>query len=484
MNTQKDNAFKYAIKQALPIEEEYEDADTSAVKNTAENRQNFKRLLTDIEKGTVKHLLVYKRDRLARNSIEYMEIYELFKKHKINVHFTSDNEYPMNYSHMGEFVELLMSGLVEHEIVQMKERIAETWFTKFENGESYGNLPYGYVLNKEENKIELISEELENVEKIFDMILSEKFISLNELQKKLIEEKVKWRHRDWKVADIKQVISGTIYLGYRFKHFKGFPEPAKQETPFTKIKSITKKMWERANHLLSQMEKPRGKNEKLHFLFLLEGLLYCEACGEVMKGESRIQQRQPAGKYVCTCRTRGVLKEVLEDIVMKKGFEFFNLIVKENYDEVIYRYTRSQIDLIEKRIKGLTDQQEASDKRLFQTTEKWMDENKVAKKRELKKELLDIKTNRDQLIKEIQQFEEEINQQEELAERILRYYQYTKETKIDGYILTEQDKKEWLHDIVRDVRLDEMGLHITFKHPFESVKEVFVVEAESYLKKG
>jgi len=409
LKTQRDKAIKYSAKLALPIEAEFIDEDTSAVKNSSERRPGLKNLVEEIEKETVKNLIVYKRDRLARNSVEYMEIYEILKRHNVNVIFTADSEYPMNYSNMGDFVELMMSGLVEHEVTQMKERIAGTIMSKFEKGEITGRVPYGYVFNKEETDItkaiERVEEELEIVEKIFKMVLSEKFQSSNDIKKQLDKENIKWRHRNWKAIDIENTISYSIYIGERYKNFEGIHEPIIQKTPHTKIKSLTKEEWKKANEVLSLMKRSVSKKVKPDLTFILEGLIKCDQCGEEMTGEIRSHEYQPAGKYVCSCRKKGLLQQEVEDIVFQRTFKFFQDLVKENYENLIKRYNQTQNEEIEKLMNFSTSKKDQLLKNLHAKTEKWMNEKHVDKKNELKKEMLIIKTEIDQFSKEIIEYE-------------------------------------------------------------------------------
>ena len=49
------------------------------------------RLIQGIKEGTIERILVYKRDRLARNLNEHLELYKLFKEN-IEVCFASENE--------------------------------------------------------------------------------------------------------------------------------------------------------------------------------------------------------------------------------------------------------------------------------------------------------------------------------------------------------------------------------------------------------
>ena len=77
VTTQRQQIREYALKNHILIDEEYEDEFVSARKNSIKERPGLQRMLTDIRKGLINHILVYKRDRLARKLEEHIELYQL-----------------------------------------------------------------------------------------------------------------------------------------------------------------------------------------------------------------------------------------------------------------------------------------------------------------------------------------------------------------------------------------------------------------------
>lgn len=68
-----------------------------------ENRPELMRLLKAIEAGQIKVLIVFARDRLARNYYEYMEIVTLILKYKVKVIILGDTA-PFSYNYLTEGV--------------------------------------------------------------------------------------------------------------------------------------------------------------------------------------------------------------------------------------------------------------------------------------------------------------------------------------------------------------------------------------------
>ena len=91
----------------------------------------MRRLINDIEAGIVGSIIVYKRDRLARKLKEHMQLYHLFQKHGIEVHFSSDSEVKMYYSPIGEYVEAILGSICENEGSLIAQRIQETKLQSF-----------------------------------------------------------------------------------------------------------------------------------------------------------------------------------------------------------------------------------------------------------------------------------------------------------------------------------------------------------------
>ena len=141
---QRSKVVHYSVQKKLPIHEEYKDEYVSSRKITLLDRPSMARLIQDIKEETIERILVYKRDRLARNLNEHLELYKLFKEYNIEVCFASENEIAMTYTAIGEYLECILGAMNEHEGKQIAERIMETRIANFIAGKSSGNVPFGY----------------------------------------------------------------------------------------------------------------------------------------------------------------------------------------------------------------------------------------------------------------------------------------------------------------------------------------------------
>lgn len=69
-----------------------DDHDVSATKLKMNQRPNLMQLISLIKQGKVKTVVVYKRDRLARNFYEFVDITKVFIKYDVEVVYTASNE--------------------------------------------------------------------------------------------------------------------------------------------------------------------------------------------------------------------------------------------------------------------------------------------------------------------------------------------------------------------------------------------------------
>lgn len=70
------------------------DHDVSATKLKMNHRPNLMQLMALIKEGKVKTVVVYKRDRLARNFYEFVDIAKVFIKYNVEVIYTASDEPP------------------------------------------------------------------------------------------------------------------------------------------------------------------------------------------------------------------------------------------------------------------------------------------------------------------------------------------------------------------------------------------------------
>ena len=122
---------------------ELTDHDVSATKLKMKDRLKLMELLRLIQEGKVKKVIVYKRDRLARNFYEFVDITRIFIKYNVEVIYTASNEPPFrNKLALEAFYG--MFGQMEGE--NIRTRISDT-------RKQYPSSIFGYKRMKEEKQV-------------------------------------------------------------------------------------------------------------------------------------------------------------------------------------------------------------------------------------------------------------------------------------------------------------------------------------------
>lgn len=211
---QKYYAKVYCRDQYMKLDYEYEDPYVSARIIHMNQRPGLRKLLEAIRNDEIEHLILYKRDRLARNVIEYMEIYELLQEKQIKVHFTTVGEPVMEYTPMNRYLEVIMAGFAQHEGEQINKRFDAMRQSKFDAGKAVSRLPYGFQNNKKKKEIEIVKDEMDIVMFIFNEFLNDTCTSLQQIKDRLDGKGFKKRKGlPWELQDIRRTLENSFYMG-------------------------------------------------------------------------------------------------------------------------------------------------------------------------------------------------------------------------------------------------------------------------------
>lgn len=127
----------------------------------ADNRPELQKALETVCKGKANALVVYKLDRLARNTIDALEIAQTIEKCNGSLH--SITEKLDTGSAMGRFFYSLLASLAEMERGMIAERTAAAHAHKRSKGEATGHAPFGWKLCADGVKLKRDGEEQETL---------------------------------------------------------------------------------------------------------------------------------------------------------------------------------------------------------------------------------------------------------------------------------------------------------------------------------
>lgn len=466
---QRQRARMLSYEKALLIDEEFVDDAVSGRKKTIKERPALKRLLIEIEKGSVQNLLVYKRDRLARNAMEYLEILQLLKFKNINVLFTADNEFPIQYSPVGDIVELLMAGIIQREGEQIVERIQETIKANFQNGNSPGNLPYGYSYNKVTKSIIRNEDELQIVKLLFDKFSSNEISSVKELKNYLDANGIKKNDKPWSSQMLKKILSNPTYMGERVLNISG--ETLK--STYEQLAIVDEQQWLKAQELLSPSSNQTVQSKEKTVDYLLRGLLICRKCNEPLTTLKSTKQKQPIYFYRCQKHAIKLEKTMLENKVFQACKRFFETLLQSNLSILYKEYEEKNQEISNKQKSLIFNNVDAVKRQMLHNTEKWFQEKSSLEKEKIEYKMIQSYDKLQHLQDQINLIEEELKDLEYITEN-LNDFPLAFEKQLESF--DPLQLRKLFEDLIKEVQVNECTIDIAFKHPYLSLKEAYSSE--------
>lgn len=465
---QRHSAFICSLKNGLLVEKEYVDEAVSALLVPMEKRPKMKELIKDIESGTVGTIVVYKRDRFARRSVEYLKFYNLLKQYRINVVFASSDEMPMKYTPIGEYLENIMSGFIQMSAEQIKKNILASKIANFQKGDYFGSIPYGYRIDKEKGEIVRNEVELKNIRFFYDEVLNERHNTFNDLHKYLIEQKITKEGKAFTAQNLYKLITHPLFQGDHVMSFGG----EKYTNRYEYLAIVSFEEWNRAQEIASRMSTKRIKKEKVEITFLAEGLLFCKTCGRNLVPKIRQRSGREIGMYECSEHEIKVEKGKIEQLIFERAKDMFSLLVKSNYQSLLNRYQKEHDQkmkvILNRQNKKIEDLEVAID----QWTEKYLLERNGDKKVEIKNKIMHLHGQKSEEVNTKEELEEQrikltskLQHGESLTATLFKYPDFIDQQENDTLI-------QLLRDIVYKVTVNEYCIHIDFKHPFMTSAEV------------
>lgn len=466
---QRQMAINSSIKHMTLIDEEYIDDAISGRKTEICERPAMRKLLQDIKNEKVEKLFVYKRDRLARDAMQYLEIYQLLKEKEVEVIFTADNEFPLQYSPAGELVELLMAGIIQREGEQIVERISETIKANFQRGKFAGNLPFGYSYNRQTKEIVRNESELTIVKFIYEQVINGQ--SMKEIINDLAEQNQTRQGKPWTPNSIRNIITNSTYMGDRFLKISG--EQVKSR--YDSLAIIDEETWIRAQEILQQSACKRATIDKPAVTFPLEGLLVCNECQGHLVGMVRTTNGQTKAEYKCKNHlTHRIDKEFIEKSILRQCREYFQSLLSTHLEDLFYRYHKQNLQTIQRNLLEIEKKILESNRQLMSRTEKWFLEANPTRKETLE---LEVFKTYDKL-KELERLKELMQNQMEVLEKLKnKIHTCSEHTIVESMTINNNDFSVMVYDLVSKVIVDRFSIEVVCKHPFLSVKEVLPYEA-------
>lgn len=313
-------------------------------------REEFFALINAVKEGAVDVIVVYKLNRLFRNSYESQKYRKLFRKHGVKLmsvtqqidEDTSSGRLTTNI--LSDIDQYQSETISDHVKSSMREMARQGYFTG-------GTVPFGYTLDiiKHGSKIRKKyiedAEEAQIVRDIFEFYADGH--SLRHIQEYLQEKEIKTRRgKDFGITTIARMLANDFYIGTLRYKTEGYDDVVMEDAvPAIVDMSIWHSVQERKKE--NKLVQPRKRKA----LYSLTGKIECALCGEHFFGmRSGSWQRSKYFEYqyyVCskrknyrTCNCRKVRKEQIENLLIS---EIKRNVLNEHDMERIAREIMAQL---------------------------------------------------------------------------------------------------------------------------------------------
>lgn len=468
-------AKAYCRNHYMKLDYEYEDPYVSARIVHMNQRAGLRNLLEAIRNDEIEHLILYKRDRLARNVIEYMEIYELLQEKQIKVHFTTVGEPVLEYTPMNRYLEVIMAGFAQHEGEQINKRFDAMRQSKFDAGKAVSRLPYGFENNKKTKEIEMIKDEIDIVMFIFNEFLDDTCTSLQQIKDSLDAKGFKKRKGiPWALQDIRRTLENSFYMGVYSIRLKG----VQQEQQLEGTIPIEPHQWAAAQEKLNRILNKRGSTQmkkefvKEDILYRLEGLLQCSYCKKHLEGVVKRRGDTFLIGYQCKEHRLYIEKEYIEQKAFEQMKYFFLNLREKDFDCLFQRYYKNNVKEMERIIQAHAQRLDKKKKTVHTKVQRWLTEKKNDK---LHKELLGSYKHFQDHKHEKEELELKLNVLKKVP-NILKDLKDNIDEKLVLDSLPDYKVAELFQDLIFTVVVDKHSYEIIFKHPFLHYQEVHTCE--------
>ena len=213
------------------------------------NRPAFNLMMQKVKENYFDTVAVYRIDRISRNIVDFVNIYESLQTNNVNLVSITENFDPS--TPYGKLVMIILATFAEMEREGISQRVKDN---KIENAKvgkwGGGAAPYGYSIKRieENNKIMSYLEADSNIEFVKDIYNTYLNVgSMHQVQKWLYDE----HDIKWSLSTVKYILSNPIYCKSDDKVIN-----------YLKMKNITVYGTANGNGFISYGSRPRRKGIK------------------------------------------------------------------------------------------------------------------------------------------------------------------------------------------------------------------------------
>lgn len=289
VSAQKENLSKFAKQQGWKIFDIYADEGISG--KNIKDRPEVKRLIEDIKQKRVDVVVLYKFDRLTRDSKDTEDIIELIQQCGIQVFTLSGGVVDVSTA-TGRFSVRISGAVAQLEREQTIERIKVALEQKVKQGYTLAcaTTCYGYNRKIHEKEQTINQEEARVVKRIFKMYVEGKtlteicnILNTEKIPTKMTGRVVRRRGTDekytiksvWMQKTVRLILTNPTYIGkvrYHIDREDGFVVDGNHKP------IISEKLWNEAQNKIAKIKHTHRTNLPKDDLYFC-GTLVCGICG-------------------------------------------------------------------------------------------------------------------------------------------------------------------------------------------------------------
>ena len=347
-------------------------------------RDGLMQLLKDCRKHKVDFVIVKSISRLARNTVDTLEIVRELTQLGIFLLFEKENINTLDAS--GEVMLTIMAAMAQQESESLSKNVRLG--IKFRNEQGKVQVNHNWFLGytkDSEGKLIVDEEQAAIVRRIYSNFLAG--MGYNQIKRDLENNSIKngAGHTKWHVSNIKQILTNEKYIGdallqktYTYNVLEKKRRKNKTDAPQYYVSGDHEAIISKETYAAVQVEMARrsnvlGEGERKRIYsgrFAFSGILFCGNCGDVVsrfvwdihgkkKPVWRCVTRAEYGMETCDCRKLD--EDTLHDMVRrainmaKAAHEVNTELFAECMSETLNENLNEQISTIEAQIQKLQE---------------------------------------------------------------------------------------------------------------------------------
>ncbi len=300
---------EYVAKKGWSIEQTYEESEPAtnaedkkrgnlSFIDSFKSRTQLSRLLQEAQKKSFQHLVIYSRDRLARDVEDAMALEIFFEKYNIQIHYAKAGEdFENTNPKIKRLLNIIFTSLAEMEINLLSSRVKEGSKAAISKGNWVGGkVPLGYIpveyedyskgSNKKSTKLKISEIDSSFIKKIFE--LYSRGYGYRKIADIMNKE---YSFIAWNKSKIEAIIKNKTYTGQIFWDRRGGRRNPNRHndnplcSPLDKSNIIIDEVfWKDVNN---EREKRNIRRDSYYYEtdYILKGKLVCSKCKRIMKAK-------------------------------------------------------------------------------------------------------------------------------------------------------------------------------------------------------